>query len=78
MKNIEPTKRYTPREIVKNGWIRSTGDSEDGHYNFVLREIRAGKLKSINYSHGQKEMPYYAVMGSEILRYKKEVEGIDM
>jgi hypothetical protein len=75
MQEINAKQWYTPREIVDNGWIVSTGNSNDSHYNFVLRQIAAGKLKAHNYASGKAGRPYWRVLGSEVIRYKRETEG---
>lgn len=68
---IEPNEWYKPREIIKNGWIKSTGTSEGSHYNFILREIKAGNLKADNYARGPKDFAYYRVLGEWIIEYLK-------
>jgi hypothetical protein len=68
-KTIDPDKFYVPKEIARNGWITSTGNHYLSHYNFILRLIRAGKLRAQNYATGMKGMAYFRVKGSEILRF---------
>jgi hypothetical protein len=77
LSDINPRKKYKPMEIAYNGWITSTGENIYSHYNFVLKEIKTGKLKAINYARGKKGMEYFKVYGSEVLRYLKEVEGLN-
>ena len=77
MENIKLETLYKPREIVENGWIlnskRTVGESS---YNFVLKLIRNGLLEATNYSMGDK-LKMFLVSGKEIVRYKKQVEGVD-
>jgi len=65
---IEPGKFYRPAVIADHGWIVSSTGRKS--YKFILRLIRAGKLKADNVALGT--TPYYLVTGQEILRYRKE------
>ena len=68
MIKIEKDKLYKPRQIVREGWIKTVGgNSESGNYDYILRLIRAGELKWENYGLGKTK--YYAIRGSEILRF---------
>lgn len=59
---------YKPRDIAKYKLI--TSSRGDCSYNFVLDEIRAGRLVGEN--RGRGKTPYFWVKGTEILRYRKE------
>ena len=64
---IEPTKRYSPRAIALNGWIVNSRNKPS--HIFVLKEIKAGRLKTIPVP------PLYkknVVTGAEIIRYRIE------
>ena len=58
-----------PSEIAKNGLI--TNSKGKGDYRYVLRLIKANKLKARNWAlSGDK--PYFMVHVDEIERYRKE------
>lgn len=60
---------YTPREVARQGLIRSprNPDSEESSYFFVLGLIKSGQLKAKNYGKG--ERPYWLVSEDEVKRY---------
>lgn len=68
-------KLLKPRDIAKRGLItNSTGDdNESTNYQFVLKEIKAGRLKARNY--GTKSRSYWLVSEAEIKRYLAEVNN---
>lgn len=72
MPEIDSKTLYRPSVIAQNGWITNTLGRPT--YQYVLSIIRAKQLKAQNL--GQGKVPYYLVPGAEILRYKKEVEGV--
>ena len=61
---INPDTLYKPKTIAKYKLIKS--QKNDCSYNFVLREIKSGRLKAIN--PGGKQLQY-AVRGVDILSY---------
>lgn len=77
--NIEPQKFYRPSEIVENGWIlNSRNKVGESSINYVRKLIRKGSLRASNYAGGEKGMNYWKVLGSEVVRYKREVEGVEI
>lgn len=74
MKLYEGKKWYRPREIASLGLIRNStgGDNEDSNYNFILVQIRAGRLKARNYSEGNSRA-YFLVSEDAIKQYNKGV-----
>lgn len=64
------TKWYRPREIAKLGLIRNStnGDSEDSNYSFILKQIKAGRLKARNYS-VSKTVSYWQVSEDAIKEF---------
>lgn len=72
MKIHEGQKWYRPREVAALGLIRNStgGDNEDSNYNFILVQIKSGRLKARNYSEG-KTRAYYLVSEESIKKYNK-------
>lgn len=68
-KEIDPNKLYRPMEIVKKQWISNQNDL--GDYYFVLKLIKKNRLRAIDRGLGKN--PYYAIMGSEIIRYLRTI-----
>lgn len=64
-----------PKEIAKRGLIRNGtgGDNVDANYVYILRVIKAGKLKAKDYGTGSR--PYWKVSMAEIKRYNSEVNN---
>jgi hypothetical protein len=78
---IDHNRFYRPLEIAKNGFITNSRGAQgdmSSHYIYILKEIKAGKLKAVNYARGEKNRSFYKILGSEIVRYKKEVEGVEI
>jgi len=61
---------YKPLTIAKHGLIKSLrgGCSK----NFVLREIKSDRLTAKNVGKGR--TVYYAVLGSDIIKYNKRYQ----
>lgn len=74
MRKIEGKKWYKPREIAVLGLIKNStgGDNVESNYNFILKQIKAGKLKAKNYSVSE-VVPYWMVSEDEIKRFNEEV-----
>jgi len=73
--NILDNKLYKITDIMKLGLILNTKNKPD--YIHVRNLIKKGYLIAMNKGTGDKN-PRYMVLGSEIKRYKREVEGIDI
>lgn len=69
---IEVNRWYRPMEIAQLRLILSSANTPQ--YKYILRLIHNGHLKAVNYAMGSKGLKYFKVLGSEIVRYKKEVE----
>jgi hypothetical protein len=67
LREIDPEEVYRPIDIVRNGWIRNTLGFPD--YNFLLAEIRKGKLPAKRINNGSKNKPRYVVKGENLLLY---------
>lgn len=67
-------KLYKPTDIVREGFILDTLGKPSYHY--ILKLIKKGVLKARNKGTGK--VPHFMVLGSEIKKYKKEVEGIEI
>lgn len=65
---IKQDQYYKPRDVAKYKLIVSSRG--DCSYNFVLDEIKAGRLVGEN--RGRGKTPYFWIKGSELLRYRKE------
>lgn len=76
MKSIKGQKWYKPREIAKLGLIKNStgGDFEDSNYNFILVQIKAGRLEAHNYSEGKKRA-YYMVSEQAIKDFNQGKRG---
>jgi hypothetical protein len=63
-------KTLRPSEIAKRGLITNSLNSTSyaSNYQFILSEIKAGRLKAREY--GTKSRPYYTVSEAEIKRYQ--------
>lgn len=74
MKIYKSEKWYRPREIASLGLIRNStgGDNEMSNYNFILVQIKTGRLKARNYSES-KSRAYYMVSEESIKDYNKGV-----
>jgi hypothetical protein len=75
-KEIDPDGWYKPRTIAENGWIvapNRKGKSWIGSYAYILKLIKAGKIKAKNWGLGQ--TPYYRINGREILKFLEEYSG---
>jgi hypothetical protein len=70
---IMPNKLYKPSEIARLGIILNTKNKPD--YKYILGLIKSGQLIAVN--KGLRDTPYYMISGMELIRYKKEVEGIE-
>lgn len=71
MREVYDQKWYTPLEIARLGLIKnSRGDQASvlGNYNFILKQIKAGRLRAKNYSTGTKR-PNWLVSEEEIKRF---------
>lgn len=67
---IEENKWYKPMDIAKAGWITTPGTNEVlSAYHYILRLIRNGKLKAVNYAEGEKGKKYFKVLGRDILEF---------
>lgn len=64
---IKPHLLYTPRQMESIGTISSKRGYAS--YNFILDEIKAGRLKAEN--RGRGKTPYFVVRGEDILEYIK-------
>lgn len=64
-REIEPEKKYKPREIARNNWI--VNSKGKGDYYLVLKLINKNVLRARDVGNGK--TPYYRVLGSEIIRY---------
>lgn len=72
MQKIKGEKWYRPREIAQLGLIKNStgGDNEMSNYNFILVQIKAGRLKARNYSVSE-SYPYYLVSEIAIKKYRE-------
>lgn len=55
MKTLHNKKWYTPMEIAKLGLIHNSkgdGGTVLGHYYYILRLVKSGRLRAKNYSDG--------------------------
>lgn len=70
-----PSKLYKPSEIAKEGLIRNSVNSDNyiANYQFVLKLIKAGRLKAKDYGSGSRK--YWLVSADEIKRYNAEVNN---
>jgi hypothetical protein len=68
-------KTLRPSEIARKGLITNSlnSDSYKSNYQFILNEIKAGRLKARNY--GNKSRPYWTVSEAEIKRYLAEINN---
>lgn len=64
---------YLPREIANNGWIRDR--KNQGNYFRILKLIRKGYIRAVNYSSGLKRM--YKIRASDLLEYLVKYEGLE-
>jgi hypothetical protein len=71
---IIDNKLYKPRDIAEQALILNTKGKQD--YWYILHLIRKGVLKAIDKGTGKTS--HYMVNGTEIKRYKREVEGIEV
>lgn len=79
MKQVQGRKWYTPMEVAKLGLIQnSKGDAGTlyGHYFFVLRLIKSGRLHAKNYSDGTTRNNWL-VPADEIARYHDTVTKVE-
>ena len=69
------SKLFKPREIAEQGLIKNSlnTDNVTQNYQFVLKEIKAGRLKAKNY--GTKSRQFWRVSEAEIKRYLQEVDN---
>jgi len=70
MENIQENNWYKPMDIAKAGWIKTPGTNEVlSVYNYILKLIRKGKLRAVNYAEGEKGNQYYKVLGKDIIDF---------
>lgn len=74
MRIIYGKKWYRPSEIARLGLIKNFkgGDKYGSNYNFILAQIRAGKLEAKNYSIGTK-MNSWLVSEEAIEKYLNNI-----
>ena len=72
--SINPDCWYRPSEIAKQGIILNSRNKSDVF--FVLRLIKSNSLKAQNYGKGH--IPYFRVLGRDLIDYKREHEGIEV
>lgn len=65
MKNINPDKFYTPKEIISFGVM--TAKSQDTKRQMLLRFIREKRIEAINL--GGDKKPRYLVQGKNLISY---------
>lgn len=72
-KDIEPTKYYTIKDIVENGWILNRkGKEAKTRYDFIYKAIRKGSLPARDVSLGLgKRNHQYLVRGLDIIDFMK-------
>lgn len=72
MQKINGQNWYRPREVAELGLIKNStgGDNVMSNYNFILVQIKAGRLKARNYSVSEKN-PYYMVSETAIKNYNE-------
>lgn len=79
MKTLYNKRWYTPMEIAKLGLIKNSKGDEGtvlGHYDFILEQIKAGRLKAKNYSKG-KQLKSWLVPEDAIAMYHNTVTRVD-
>lgn len=75
--DITDDKLYKAQEIADNGFIKNTKNVSSYQYIYAL--IKNGILQGQNKCTNPKsQKPHWMVLGSEIKRYKREVEGIEV
>lgn len=65
---------YKPMEIAQMGLIMNRKGMRGklaGHYNFILEQIKSGKLKAVDYS-ADGDKPYYLVSEAAINDYHEK------
>lgn len=77
MTTLKGKKFYRPREIAELGLIKNStgGDNIESNYNFILVQIKKGRLEARNYSEGDK-IPYWLVSEEAIRKYHKSLSGV--
>lgn len=70
IEEINPNEWYKPRQIAEFGWVKTPSTKEiSAIYNYVLKLIKNGKLRAINYAEGEKGLNYYKVLGKDIIDF---------
>ena len=72
---INDEQLYKISDIVKNGWIKNTKNNASYEHIWIL--VKNGILKAQNRSSNpNSKRPFYMILGKEIKRFKKKVEGL--
>lgn len=73
IKEIEPNKYYSIKEIADNSWIlNKKGEEAKTRYDFIYKAIRKGSLPARDVALGQgKRNHQYLVRGLDIIDFMK-------
>lgn len=69
---IDPEREYKPSEIARFGFILDTKGKPN--YRYVTNLIQKGKLRARNVGAGA--IPYYKVLGKDIIKWKQSTVTI--